>query len=131
MRPTFQKNAYMLGVKEERTFMNHAKKRYYQILKDIPEYGENDVLLVNLISASMLAAIYLNLDNKPNIDTLADYYELSMNTNPIMKIFLKRSDQYTPQISCAPEISGGEKSEVRQSIYMEIHLSSGRNTGLL
>lgn len=97
MRPTFQKNAYMLGVKEEWTFMNYAKKRYYQILKDIPEYGENDVLLVNLISASMLAAIYLNLDNKPNIDTLADYYELSMNTNPIMKIFLKRSDQYTPK----------------------------------
>ena len=75
--------------------MDSARKRYYQILKAIPEYGENDVLLVNLLSASMYAAIYLSLDKKPDIDTLADYYELSMSTNPVMKLFLSRSDQFT------------------------------------
>ena len=56
--------------------MNRAKKRYVQILKDIPEYGENDVLLVNLLSASMYAAIYQSFDEKPDIDTLSDYYAL-------------------------------------------------------
>ena len=94
-RPTFQKNLSLLGVKDGRTLMSHAKKRYEQILKDIPEYGENDVLLVNLLSAAMYAAIYLSLDKKPDIDTLADYYEQSMNTNPVMRLFLGRSDQFT------------------------------------
>lgn len=94
-RPTFQKNLSLLGVKDGRTLMSHAKKRYEQILKDIPEYGENDVLLVNLLSAAMYAAIYLSLDKKPDIDTFADYYEQSMNTNPVMRLFLGRSDQFT------------------------------------
>ena len=52
-RPTFQKNLSLLGVKDGRTLMSHAKKRFEQILKGIPEYGENDVLLVNLLSAAM------------------------------------------------------------------------------
>lgn len=94
-RPTFQKNLSLLGVKDGRTLMSYAKKRYEQILKDIPEYGENDVLLVNLLNAAMYAAIYLSLDKKPDIDTLADYYEQSMNTNPVMRLFLGRSDQFT------------------------------------
>ena len=93
-RPTFQKNLSLLGVKDGRTLMGHAKKRYEQILKGIPEYGENDVLLVNLLSAAMYAAIYLSLDKKTDIDTLADYYEQSMNTNPVMRLFLRRSDPF-------------------------------------
>ena len=94
-RPTFQKNDFMLGAKDGRALMNRAKKWYVQILKDIPEYGENDVLLVNLLSASMYAAIYLSLDDKPDIDTLSDYYEQSMNTNPVMRAFLGRSRPFT------------------------------------
>ena len=94
-RPTFQKNLSLLGVKDGCVLMSHARKRYKQILKDIPEYGENDVLLVNLLSAAMFAAIYLSLDKKPDIDILANYYEQSMNTNPVMKGFLGRSDQFT------------------------------------
>ena len=74
-RPTL-KNAFTLGVHDEQLLMNREKKRYVQILKDIPEYGENDVLLVNLLSASMYAAIYQSFDEKPDIDTLSDYYAL-------------------------------------------------------
>ena len=96
-RSTFKKNLSMLGVEDRRPLMGRAKKRYEQILKDIPEYGENDVLLVNLLSASIFAAIYLNLDNKPDIDTLANYYEQSMNTNPVMKMLLKRKEQFTQE----------------------------------
>lgn len=115
-RPTFQKNLPMLGVEDKRTLMDSARKRYYQILKDIPEYGENDVLLVNLLSASMYAAIYLSLDSKPGIDTLADYYERSMNTNPIMKLFLGRSNQFTRKYQ-ERQRSLAEKSQKSNNPY--------------
>ena len=115
-RPTFQKNLLMLGVKDRHTIMRHAHQRYEQILKDIPEYGENDVLLVNLLSAAMYAAIYLNLDKKPDIDTLAEYYEQSMNTNPVMRLFLRRSDPFTQKYQ-ARQKALAEKSQKSDNPY--------------
>lgn len=110
--PTFRKNTGMLGVENEQVLMAGAHKRYRQILKDVPEFGENDVLLVNLLSASMLAAIYLELDHKPDINTLADYYEQAMNTNPVMKLFLRRANNYTQkyQIRLQAQAEKSQKS---------------------
>lgn len=94
-RPTFQKNLGMLGVEEPRTFMKKVKIKYYAILRDIPEFGENDILIKNIISAAMYAAVYLNLEKKPSIDVLADYYETAMGSNNVMKFFLRRTNYYT------------------------------------
>lgn len=61
-RPTFQKNTSIIGVEDSKSLMKKAKIKYYEILKDIPEYGENDVLLINLIGAAMYAAVYISLE---------------------------------------------------------------------
>ena len=94
-RPTFQKNLGMLGVEEPSAFMKKVKDKYYDILRDIPEFGENDVLIKNIISAAMYAAVYLNLEKKPSIDVLSAYYETAMSSNRMMKFFLRRTNYYT------------------------------------
>lgn len=82
----------------------------------IEPFGGNDVLLVNILSASAFAAIYLSLpaeyrltpvknadafpeteecellvSGKYTMKELGDFYESSMNGNFVMKQYLKRS----------------------------------------
>ena len=115
-RPTFQKNTSIIGVEDSRTLMKKAKIKYYEILKDIPEYGENDVLLINLIGAAMYAAVYISLEKKPTIDQLSEYYEIDMNSNIIMKIFLKSSNYYSKKYQNSLKKSA-EKSQKSSNPY--------------
>ncbi|GEM_PF-2808883 len=94
-RPTFQKHTSLIGVDDPAALMKKAERQYYEILKGIPEYGQNDILLINLVSAAMYASVYMSLEQKPTIDKLADYYENAMNTNMIMKMFLKSTNYYS------------------------------------
>lgn len=82
----------------------------------IEPFGKDDVLLVNILSASAFAAIYLSLpteyrltpvenaaafpeteeceslvSGKYTMKELSDFYESSMNENFVMKWYLKRS----------------------------------------
>lgn len=115
-RPTFQKNTSIIGVEDSRTLMKKAKIKYYEILKDIPEYGENDVLLINLIGAAMYAAVYISLEKKPTINQLSEYYEIAMNSNIIMKIFLKSSNYYSKKYQNSLKKSA-EKSQKSSNPY--------------
>ena len=115
-RPTFQKNTSIIGVEDSRTLMKKAKIKYYEILKDIPEYGENDVLLINLIGAAMYAAVYISLEKKPTIDQLSEYYEIAMNSNIVMKIFLKSSNYYSKKYQDSLKKSS-EKSQKSSNPY--------------
>lgn len=85
----------LIGVDDPAALMKKAERQYYEILKGIPEYGQNDILLINLVSAAMYASVYISLEQKPTIDKLADYYENAMNTNMIMKMFLKSTNYYS------------------------------------
>lgn len=115
-RPTFQKNTSIIGVEDSKSLMKKAKIKYYEILKDIPEYGENDVLLINLIGAAMYAAVYISLEKKPTIDQLSEYYEIAMNSNIVMKIFLKSSDYYSKKYQNSLKKSA-EKSQKSSNPY--------------
>ena len=115
-RPTFQKNLGMLGVEEPNEFMKKVKMKYYDILRDIPEFGENDILIKNIISAAMYAAVYLNLEKKPSIDVLADYYETAMGSNNLMKFFLRRTNYYTKKTQNKLK-KGAERSQLSLNPY--------------
>lgn len=115
-RPTFQKNTSIIGVEDSKTLMKKAKIKYYEILKDIPEYGENDVLLINLIGAAMYASVYISLEKKPTIDQLSEYYEIAMNSNIVMKIFLKSSNYYSKKYQNSL-IKSSEKSQKSSNPY--------------
>lgn len=110
------KNLGMLGVEEPNAFMKKVKMKYYNILRDIPEFGENDILIKNIISAAMYAAVYLNLEKKPSIDVLADYYETAMGSNNLMKFFLRRTNYYTKKTQ-NKLIKEAERSQLSSNPY--------------
>lgn len=93
--PTFRKHLPILGITEGKSVMKRAKAKYRSIIKDIPSFGKNDILLVNLLSAAQIAAVYLSLDEKPPLEQMTEYYNLSMDDSRIMRIFLKSTDYYS------------------------------------
>jgi len=60
--PTFKKHLPILGVSDSNGVMGKAREKYRAIIEIIPPFGRNDVLILNLISAAEIAAIYLGLD---------------------------------------------------------------------
>lgn len=63
-----------LGVSDAKRFYQKAREIYQSELARLPEYGEHDVLKLNLAHAVMLGAIYECCDPKPDIDTLTKFY---------------------------------------------------------
>lgn len=93
--PTFQKHLPMLGVSDCKSVMKKAKTKYKAIVKGIQPFGKNDILLVNLISAAEIAAVYLSLDRKPSCEQMQEYYGTSMDESRVMRIFLKSNNYYS------------------------------------
>lgn len=94
-RGSFQKQLPSITQQNPRLLMRKAKKAYRTVLHTIPEFDKGDRFLVNILSASMLAAVYLNLLKRPNLSAMTSYYHNAMTQNAVMKIFLNRSDHYT------------------------------------
>ena len=60
----FRKQLSLLHITEERAkkdIMKTAHQKYREIIRMIDPFGKNDVLLVNILSASAFAGIYLSL----------------------------------------------------------------------
>ncbi len=87
--PTLKKHLPILGVSDSNAVMEKARKKYRAIIKVIPPFGKNDILILNLISAAEIAAIYLSLDPKPSCEKMKEYYSTSMDDNRIMCIYLQ------------------------------------------
>ena len=66
-----------------------AKKRYREILREIPEFEKGDRFQINLISCAMLGAFVLSMPERPDAAQLTDYYENAMMTGP-MRWFCRR-----------------------------------------
>ena len=116
---SFRKQLSVLHIADEKVkkdIMKTAYQKYRKIILMIEPFGEDDVLLVNILSASVFAAIYLSLpaeyritpvknavvfpeteesellvSGKYTMKELSDFYEYSMNGNFVMKQYLKRS----------------------------------------
>lgn len=73
--------------------MKKAHNEYKKIIQDIPEFGENDTLLVNLVSGAQFAAIYKSLSIKPDIDIMTKIYHGTMDNNFITSKFAKKKLQ--------------------------------------
>lgn len=92
-RGGFEKQLPLLDVQVPDGLMKQANRKYREIIGTIQPFGENDALEMNIISAAMLAAVYLSLPEKPEVKTVERYYAAAMD--PIMRLFLKCSDYYT------------------------------------
>lgn len=115
----FRKQLSLLHIADERAkkdIMRTAYQKYREIIHMIDPFGKDDVLLVNILSASAFAAIYLSLpaeyrltpvenaaafpeteecelfvNGKYTMKELSGFYESSMNENFVMRWYLKRS----------------------------------------
>lgn len=94
-KPSFKKQIFVLGISDTSMVMENAKSEYQNIIAGIPPFGKHDVLLINLLSAAMLAAIYLSLEKQPSLEQVAKYYDAAMSDNFVMRTFLKSSNYYS------------------------------------
>lgn len=75
--------------------MKRSYGRYREILTSIPEFEKGDRFLVNILSASMLSAVLLELPERPPVKAVEGYYRNAMTNNPVMRLFLKKGGAYT------------------------------------
>lgn len=100
----------ILGVEDPRTFYKKARAVYRLEMDSLPEYGEGDVLKLNLAQAVMLGAIYETCDPKPDIDTLTHFYhDFLTHSSFLMKKMAKR-DMLAPK-EVQRQIDIGKKSQ--------------------
>ena len=75
----------VLGLSEAEAgrIVTMAKPEYKRIILSLPEFEKGDRFKMNIVNCSMFAAFYLQLSEKPDTDTLAEYYNKSMMTAPM------------------------------------------------
>lgn len=94
---SFQRELHRMSDADAKAVMKRAAKRYREILAPIPEFEKGDRFLINILSASMLAAVYLELPKKPTVKQVEEYYHHAMTDNAMMKLFLKKGSKYTTE----------------------------------
>lgn len=92
---SFEKQLPLMTEDNPRMIMKKSRSSYRDILRDIPDFDKDDRFLVNILIAAMLAAVYLNLSEKPCLDAVTAYYHKAMTESRVMRLFLTRQDQYS------------------------------------
>lgn len=75
--------------------MKRAKRRYRAILAPLLEFDRHDPFRVNILSAALLAAVYLELPEKPDGKQVEDFYHRAMTENAATRAFVGRKDRFT------------------------------------
>lgn len=91
---SFEQKLPLLSVNAPGNLMERAKTTYEKIAGSIRPFGACDPLEINILSAAMVAAVYLCLPEKPEADNVKRYYAAAMG-NRVKHLFLKRSSYYT------------------------------------
>ena len=60
-----------------------ALPKYKEIIAGLPEFEKADRFKMNIVNCAMLAAFYLNLDEKPDVDQMKEYYKSAMMIGPM------------------------------------------------
>lgn len=60
-----------------------AKQRYKEIIAGLPEFEKGDRFKMNIVNCAMLAAFYLNMQRKPTLEQMTEYYEKAMMIAPM------------------------------------------------
>ncbi len=94
-RDTFARELPRLTDAPAGPLMERVHRRYREILAPIPEFEKGDRFLVNILSASMLSAVLLELPEQPTVKAVESYYHHAMTDNAAMKLFLKKGGRYT------------------------------------
>lgn len=74
--------------KEAETITIKAKEEYKRIIEGLPEFEKEDLFKMNIVNCAMLCAFILNMNERPSVDKMAEYFEKAMMILP-MKLFCK------------------------------------------
>ena len=77
------------GKEEASLITRKAKRKYKEIVKDLPEFEKGDRFKMNILSCAMYSSFCLNMEKLPSIEKLSEYYEKAMKTKP-MKLFCRK-----------------------------------------
>ena len=61
-----------------------AKPKYKEIITALPEFEKEDRFKMNIVNCAMLAAFILNMEKKPSVEELTEYYANAMMTKPMI-----------------------------------------------
>ncbi len=80
-----EKMVSVLGFSKEAAAETEKKalRQYREIIAGLPEFEKADRFKMNIASCAMLAAFYLNMDEKPDLDRMTKYYEKAMMISPM------------------------------------------------
>ena len=67
-----------------------ALPKYREIIAGLPEFEKADRFKMNIVNCAMLAAFYLNMERKPDLEQMTEYYKQAMMTGS-MKWFCRMS----------------------------------------
>ena len=85
-----------------------AKSRYREIISGLPEFEKGDRFKMNIVNCAMLSAFVLSMKERPDVDSLSDYYERAMMIGP-MKWFCRMGGK---QKFSDKDIAGMKATEV-------------------
>lgn len=83
---------------DAKSIMAKAKRKYKEIIGNLPEFEKGDRFQMNIIGCSMLAAVVLSMPERPEVEELTVYYRKSMMTGA-MNRFCRMSGKkkFTPR----------------------------------
>ena len=76
------------GKEEADRIAKTAQSKYKEIIDRLPVFEKADRFRMNIVNCAMLSAFLLSMENRPDVDELADYYAQAMMIRP-MKWFCR------------------------------------------
>lgn len=75
-----------------------ALPKYREIIARLPDFEKGDRFQMNIVNCAMLAAFYLNMEKKPDVGKMSEYYAEAMMNGP-MRLFCRMSGKkkFSPQ----------------------------------
>ena len=67
-----------------------AKGKYKGIIRELPAFEKGDRFQLNIVNCAMLGAFILCMPDRPDVETLTEYYAKAMMTKP-MRWFCRQS----------------------------------------
>lgn len=90
---SFQKQltaTFGYDVQTAKAITKHAKPKYQEIIRELPEFEKVDRFKMNVVNTAMLGAFVLSMPERPDVEKLTEYYADAMMTK-LMRWFCRKS----------------------------------------
>ena len=90
---SFQKQltaTFGYDVQTAKAITKHAKPKYQEIIRELPEFEKANRFKMNVVNTAMLGAFVLSMPERPDVEKLTEYYADAMMTK-LMRWFCRKS----------------------------------------